>query len=207
MNYSLSKIDCREKETHKHSGYKYLRQRTVLLNTLFSSINSNKLVETKFDLCNTCEFLQPLNKYFCLYIKITVFVISRCRDCPAMKKCDLNETSQIGTIVSKYLGSGGALKCSAFQLELEWNGLGAWKKAMPQNRPWGVGTEDINDIYIEEKVFNSGINSSTLVYLHMHAHTPHLSYTRTHTHKDNPAEICISHSLVSQQCQFSPTWL
>lgn len=42
-----------------------------------------------------------------------------------MKKCDLNETSQIGTIVSKYLGSGGALKCSAFQLELEWNGLGA----------------------------------------------------------------------------------
>lgn len=43
------------------------------------------------------------------------------------------------------------------------------KGLMPPKRLWFVGFEDIKNIsFIWKKVFNSGFNSSTLIYLHTH---------------------------------------
>ena len=77
-----------------------------------------------------------------------------------------------GKIISRCLGSGAPLQCSAFhlsELALERKGLVECKsyatKQTPVCRLWRYKKYFF---HLEEKVFNSDFNSSTLIYLHTH---------------------------------------
>jgi len=100
-----------------------------------------------------------------------------------------------GKIISRYLGSGEPLQCSAFhlsQLALEWKGLVECKSyATKQTLVCRLWRYKWYFFYLEEKVFNSGFNSSTLIYLHTHTILIYTNilmwmcehmHVRTHTH-------------------------
>ena len=133
--------------------------------------------------------------FVCSYVKITVVGISRCMRWTCHHEMWFEWTFPKGSIISRYLGSGAPLQFSAFhlsQLALEWKGLVVVKSNATEQTPVHGLWRYKYFFYLEEKIFNSGFNSSTLIYLHTHtiliytnilvllrAHTcPH-----THTHK------------------------